>query len=321
VDSTEAARLLHYVEKGNRLLIAGNYFPFELMMPLVPPGGTVRAYWERRDAEAVVHYMAGSVPYPGQSVFHYRHLKDTVAHTWNFFRNDYFSDTLALYHFKPISFLNDSAVIACSIDHGNGRIILHANPILFTNLYMTGSNGHHHMSNLLSLLQEGTTYWDDPYAVQGHNAQEARGNPLRFLFSHPHLMWAWYLFLFTIILYIIFRSKREQRVISLMPVNTNASIEYTKAIGTLYYQKKGHHHLANELYTIFLAEIRGRYNIFTDIEEKELIDQLSARSGISRNILYNLFRQFQYVRSDREANGDDLINLYNAIEYYHKKRK
>lgn len=72
---------------------------------------------------------------------------------------------------------------------------------------------------------------------------------------------------------------------------------------------------------IFLFDIRSRYNIFTDIAEMQLIEQLAVRSGINKNILYTLFNQFKYVRLDPESNTDDLIRLYDSIENYHKKRK
>jgi hypothetical protein len=186
---------------------------------------------------------------------------------------------------------------------------------------MIKKNGFQHANNLLSQLHNGPTYWDDPNALETKNSKTTNGNPLKFLFSHIYLKWAWYLLLITIGLYLIFRSKREQRIIPLMPVNTNTSIEFTKAIGTLYFQNKGHRHIANEMYMIFLSDIRSRYNIFTDIAEMDLIDQLTMRSGINKSIIYNLFNKFKYVRLDPESNSDDLIRLFDDLENYNKKRK
>lgn len=321
VDSTAALYLLKYVEKGNRVLISSNYCPMELVCRFVPVGDSIYGYTERLDSVVSLDFSGDTVPYPSKLSFHYQYLKDTLAVNWSVYGIRYFKDTLAQYGLIPFSIYNDSCVNSFYVKRGKGKIIFHANPVLFTNFYMVTENGFRHANNYLSQLHKGPTYWDDPYSVQQNNSRAGSNNPLKFLFSHPYLKWAWYLFLITIVLYLIFRSKREQRIIPLMPVNTNASIEYTKAIGTLYFQSKGHNPVANEMYMIFLSEVRSRYGIFTDIAETDLIDQLSLRSGINKSVLFNLFKQFKYVRNNEDATADDLIILYNAIEYYHKKRK
>lgn len=321
VDSTTALYLLKYVEKGNRMLISSNYAPLEIMRNFVPIGDSIYGYTDRLDSVVHLDFSKDTVPHPLKFSFHYQYLKDTAAINWSVYGIGYFKDTLAGYGFIPFSIYNDSCVNSFYVKHGKGRIIFHANPVLFTNFYMITENGFKQANNYLSQLHKGPTYWDDPYSVQQNNSRASSSNPLKFLFSHTYLKWAWYVFLITILLYLFFRSKREQRIIPLMPVNTNASIEYTKAIGTLYFQSKGHNPIANEMYMIFLSEIRSRYGIFTDIAEADLIDQLSLRSGVNKSVLFNLFKQFKYVRTHEDATADDLIILHNAIDYYHKKRK
>lgn len=323
VDSVMAFRILKYVEKGNRVLISSNYCPFEIVRNFVPIGDTIAGFDEVRDSIVSIEFTQDKVPFPAKTNFHFQFLKDTVAYSWNVYRKSYFKDTLAYYHFVPLSFLNDSNLNAFTIRHGKGEIIIHSNPILFTNYYMIRQNGFEHANNILSQLHSGPTYWDDPNSIhnESNNSSDESNNPLKFLFSHPSLKWAWYLLLFTILLYLVFRSKREQRIIPLMPVNTNASIEYTKAIGTLYFQNKGYSQIANEMYIIFLSDIRSMYNLSTDMPEAELTEQLSMRSGVNRNLLYQLFKQFKYVRTNTDPKEDDLINLYDAIDNYYKKRK
>ena len=76
-----------------------------------------------------------------------------------------------------------------------------------------------------------------------------------------------------------------------MPKNTNTTIEYTKAVGVLYFQKKEHKNIANEMYTIYLAEVRARYHITTNVEEKELIEKISKRSEIKKEDIENWWRK------------------------------
>lgn len=323
-DSISSDILLKFARNGNRVLIASNYSPLNILSRFVSKGDSISGFMEQRDSVVSLEFKGDSVPFQGRLKFHYQVLKDTAAYNWNIYRRSYLTDSLlADYNMVPFAFLNDSNINSFYLPVGKGRIIIHANPILFTNYYMASQNGFKHVSNVLSQLNAGPVFWYDNTADQTTNTSNNsdKSNPLKFLFSHPYLQWAWYLFLATVLLYLAFRSKREQRIIPLMPVNTNASIEYTKAIGTLYFKSKGHNRIATEMHIVFLADVRSRYNISTDIPEPELIEQLSARAEMDKTILYHLFRQFKYVRTDADANAHDLITLYNAIENYNKKRK
>lgn len=234
VDTTEANYILKYVEKGNNVLISSNYSPLQIIRNFVPVGDTIHGYMETRDSIVNIAFVKGNFPYHSKLKFHFQYLKDTLARNWSIYSKQYFNDTLLNYNLIPLSYLNDSSINAFCIVHGKGKIIIHANPILFTNYYMIQKNGFEHANNFLSQLHNGPTYWDDPTSIENINSKTIHSNPLKFLFSHPNLKWAWYLFLITTALYLIFRSKREQRIIPLVEVNTNTSIEYTKAIGTLY---------------------------------------------------------------------------------------
>lgn len=325
VDSLTAVDLLRYAERGNCIFIASNYCPLEIARSFVPIGDSIFGFKSNFDSLITVNFNDKKLPYPEELIFHHQYLKDTVGTYWSIYRNRYFNDTLTNYDFIPLSFINDSNVNSFYVLHGKGKIIFHSNPILFTNYYMIRENGFKHTNNFLSLFNNGHLYWDDQYNNQ-YNSDDGDdpsnpNNPLKFLFSHPYLKIAWYLFLATILLYLIFRSKREQRIIPILPVNTNASIEFTKAIGTLYFQSKERHHIVNEMYFIFLSEIRSRYFLATDIPDAELIEQLTLKSGIDKTTLYDLFRQFRYLRSYPEATNNEIMKLYDSIEKYHKKRK
>lgn len=323
MDSSNVSSVLKFVARGNNALICSNNTPFDVLVNFVPVGDTLQHFSQQRDSIVNISYAKGLVPYNNKREFFKMYYKDTFTYNWGVYGKRYFNDTLQNYRFKALAYLNDSNITAFTIAHGKGKITIHANPILFTNFYMVRQSGFEHANNFLAQLNNGTSYWDEP-SYANNNSSHSSGshnNPLKFLFSHPYLKWAWYLFLVTVLLYLIFRSKREQRVIPLLPVNTNASIEYIKAIGTLYFQNKGHNHIATEMYIIFLSEVRSRYNISTDMPENDLIDQLSVRSGIDKSVLFYLFKLFKEAQQNSDASSDTLINLYNSIENYHKKRK
>ncbi|TAH26024.1 MAG: hypothetical protein EAZ07_04845 [Cytophagales bacterium] len=319
-DSITALHLLKYINKGNNALIASSYSPLELLRFFVPIADTIYGFDEKTDSIIKINFdNPGSISI-NPLKFHFQYQKDTIAYNWAGYNNVYFKDTLTKYGFISYCHLNDSLVNIFYVPYGKGKLIIHANPILFTNYYFIKKEGFLHHKQVLSLLNKGPIYWNEPN--ENNSIQNTQGTyPLKFLFSSPYLRYAWYLLLLSILLYIIFRSKRMQRVIPITPKNKNSTIGLIKAIGTLYHQNKNKHYIGTEMYLIFLTEARTRYNIQTDTDEKSLISVLSDVSKVDKNVINNLFRQFNKVRFNENARSEDVISLYNMINNYHKRRK
>ena len=313
----KAKHLFKYVSNGNTALIVTNVAPLEVTRTMLPISDTIYGYDYVCDSIVDVVFE-GEVGEPIR--FHHQSLKDTTNYYWNYYYKSFVNDTLSTYNFEPVSYLNDG-VNCYSFNQGKGKVILHSNPILFSNYYLINDPGLAHVNSILSQLNQGDIYWDKvskkPETTSGGGGFSST-NPLQFLFSHYTLRWGWYLFLITVVVYLLFRTKREQRIIPILPTNTNTTIEYTKAIGVLYFQKGQHKLIANELYTLLLADLRSRYNINTSIEEPELIKLVSAKSGINEDDVNNLFKHFRKVRFSPIANSKDLINLHNTVESYYK---
>jgi len=319
-DSLRAYHILKYVENGNTALIAANQSPLEIICNIVPITDTIYDYDFSLDS--VINVSMEGVR--GKLLkFHHQYLKDTTSYYWSVYDNVYFNDTLSDYGLKALSFLNNK-VNSFYFDYGKGKVIIHANPILFTNYNLIQKNGLTNANHILSHLNDGEIYWDVVSQRQNFNSNlsgESLNNPLQFLFSHYTLRWGWYLFLIALLIYLLFRTKREQRIIPILQKNTNSTIAYTKAIGVLYFQKGEHKFIGTEMHTLFLADLRARYNIITTIEEPALINQVSIKSGVEEVVINKLFLLFRKVRYSPMANSKDLINLHNAIAFYHKNKK
>lgn len=318
IDSLRAVHILKFVKNGNSALIASNGAPLEITRMLLPETDTIRGYDFPLDSLVMISFKNKS---PEEKLsLHYQFLKDTLSCYWGVYDTVYFNDTLSNYEFEAVSFLNNK-VNCYSFNWGKGKVIIHSNPILFTNYNIIQKDGFKNINKILSNLNSGAIYWDEISQKPAYEFNQnglPTGNPLQFLFSHYTLRWGWYLFLITILIYLLFRTKREQRIIPILPKNINSTIEYTKAIGVLYFQKGQHKLIANEMHLILLADLRSRYNIVTTIEEPELISQVSVKSGIKEDVITKLFRHFRKVRFSPMANSKDLINLHNAVEFYYK---
>ncbi len=318
IDSLRATHILKYVENGNTALIASNSAPLQITRMLLPETDTIHDYDYVEDSLISISYLGENDK--KTLSFHHQYLKDTTSYYWNIYYKKYLNDSLSKYGFEPLSYLNNE-INSYSFNWGEGKVIIVSSPILFTNYNIIQKNGLKNANRTLAFLNDGALFWDEvsqrPSSEFNPNGM-LRGNPLQFLFSHYTLRWGWYLFLITVVVYLLFRTKREQRIIPILPKNTNSTIEYTKAIGVLYFQKGQHKLIANEMFTLLLASLRTKYNITTTKEEPELIKQVSLKSGIEEETIIKLFRHFRKVRYSPMANSKDLINLHNAVAFYYK---
>lgn len=318
IDSLRAVHILKYVENGNIAFIASNSAPLQITRMPLPETDTIHGYNYFLDSIVRVTFENSKDEEPLS--FHYKQLKDTVSRYWNTYGKNYIKDTLSAHGFKVVSSINKQTT--CYVfKWGRGRVIVHSNPILFTNYNIITQNGFANANGVLSYLNSGPIYWDEnsqkPQVGSVFMGGGASQNPLQFLFSHYTLRWGWYLFISTVLVYLLVRTKREQRIIPILQKNANSTIAYTKAVGVLYFQKGQHGLIANEMFILLMASVRGRYGIVSTNEE-ELIDKISTKSGINKDKITELFRFFRKVRYSPMANSKDLINLHTAVEAYYK---
>lgn len=319
-DSLNITYLLDYIRRGNHVFVSTDEAPILLLESIFPDSVSVYEYDQYEDSVVQVNFASTQLPFPEKMRFHNQYLKKIKRRNWAGYYGKYFDENLKPYNAVPISYFKDTIVNCFYVPYGKGRLILHSNPILFTNYHMIQKNGFKHANNIFSYLNKGRLYWNEYQYLQSQSSGK-ENNPLKFLFSHYSLRTGWYLFLISIVIFIVFRSKREQRIIPVIYKNKNTSIEYAKAIGSLYYQKKAHHQIANELYNLFLADIRTRYRLDTSVKEKELIEQMAGLTEIKEELLTDLFELFADIKYNVNASPRELVKLYHALENYYNLKK
>lgn len=321
LDSINISYLLDYIKKGNRVFISTNESPIYLLEQILPDADSIYEYDQYESNMIDVNFTSSQLPYPEKIRFQHQYLKKVAPINWSGYSSGYFDNTFSPQNVIPISYINDSIVNCFSISYGKGTLVIHTNPIVFTNFYMIQKNGFRNTNNIFSYLNNGPIYWNELDYNKDENEGNNDGNPLKFLFSHYTLRTGWYVFLISIFMFILFRSKREQRIIPIIYKNKNTSIEFAKAIGSLYFQKNAHHNIANELYNIFLADIRTRYNMVTAEKKEELMEQISSRTEIKKEVIVDLFKLFSDVKYNVNAKSKDLIKLYQALENFNNIKK
>jgi len=82
------------------------------------------------------------------------------------------------------------------------------------------------------------------------------------------LAWAWYLIAAMAITWLIFRAKRRQRVIPVLPKNENSSYEFISTIAHLHFREKNYAGLSVQGMRHFLAQLRERYGLVAPVDHE-----------------------------------------------------
>ncbi|HWZ22232.1 MAG TPA: hypothetical protein VNW06_06230, partial [Cytophagaceae bacterium] len=182
----------------------------------------------------------------------------------------------------------------------------------FTNYNMLLEDNAEFISASLSYLPVRDTYWDEYYK----NYREIDNDNLRFIKSQPPLFWAYYVALFSAIVYIVFETKRRQRIIPVVEPPRNTTVEFVSTIGRLYFQKGNHKDIASKKIYYFLEYIRAKFYVTTNVFDKEFIDKLAERSGLDKTKVSQLFALIQNLQQARGVSQKDLMELNKRIEEF-----
>jgi len=201
------------------------------------------------------------------------------------------------------------------INLGEGQVFLHLEPDVFTNYYVLQEGPFSIAYHSLKYLDGKNILWYDGL----YDLDQAR-TPLRFILSNRALSAAWYLLLFSLILYLIFKSKREQRAVPIIEAEPNLSIAFAKTIGSLYYENGSPGNMVLKKIEYFLFQLRKQYYLNTnDLSDPQFIYALSQRTVIPEEEIMEFINQIQILQNQEGYSIKDLKNIYQLIEQFKQK--
>lgn len=321
LDSSQCAALIEYVSKGNDAFIASDDFlPYNLLeqlglqydflsFPMIDSSGTV-----------AMHIMGSETSYP----FQFYHADTVTPGYWHYFNTYTMEDSLMrLDHVEPLG-MNDSLYNFAVIPVGHGRIFTHLEPRVFSNYYLRTPEGYSYASEVFAHLSMRPIYFDK-YNRSYHYQHELDlthvEGPLDYLFQQPALRNAWITLLVGIMLFLLFRSKRQQRIIPIIPEVENTSIEFAKALGTLYYQSNRTKFLANEMMRLFHTFNRRRYNIQPAKKGVDNSDFIASKSKVNQALIKNIYELERKLKYNEMAKMHELMPLFHALKSYYKSAR
>ena len=197
-------------------------------------------------------------------------------------------------------------------NYGKGRILLHSNPLLFTNYHMLSDGGSRYLESIFSFISEPQFIFWDEYYKEVNGQVEAK--PLKVLLAEPPLRWALYLSLCGILLILVFMSKRRQRIIPEANIFKNESKELVETIGDLYFNTSDNRSILLKKISLFKQDFSRKYKCF-DLREitDKVFEIYVQKTGMDQQELKKLFKEIENVSISDSITDERLIQLNNQI--------
>ncbi len=256
--------------------------------------------------------------------FHFQQYDERWLYDWRYFAGCRDEDQFSI---EVVSFFNVEFPNMIEVAHGEGAIYLHLNPIMFTNYYFVAGDGLDYINTCFSSFTGKKIYWDvasktpkleDSSPTPPPPSKDRYPNFLTFIFSHRALNWAWHLMLAGVLLFLLFRSKRTQRIIPVIPTPKNRSADFVQSVATLYYHPYNHQHIATEMHNQFLQFIVNKYGIKVNMKNyADHIPDIEHSSGISGKEINEIFVLTMQLEVSTEDSHRRLMRLNELLDNFY----
>ncbi|UZO80343.1 DUF4350 domain-containing protein [Aquimarina sp. ERC-38] len=319
IDKQSYLQLMDFAEKGNHVFISSHYF------------GNYFADSLKVETEISYTFLAEEV-YPN---FYSEHtqleqppaLKRGVYKT-TFKSFDTLQTTVLGYFKEEIKEVEDQeeltdtlSVVTNEVDaaakttnfikvrKGKGYLFLHTVPEVFTNYYLLKNTNRYAATTMSFATTHPIIFWDDYFKT----GRKVINSPMRYVLSQVPLKWAYYLLLFGLIIFVIIKGKRKQRIIQVIPPLENTTITFTQTIADLYFQQKEYTSIIEKKITYFLEKVRSTLYLPTEDLSTSFIKKLALKSNNSPDITRELVAFIKVLQKKEHCTEQDLITLQKKM--------
>lgn len=308
LDEQETNQILNFVSEGNQVFIATSNLTGKLADTL---NITIEQRYDIKEDSIKVSFTNKKFKHP--AFYFERGVNPAYLTSIDTFN----TEVLGHIHVKSPTLLNNKPQEIkvrpnfIKTTFGKGNFIINSLPVAYTNYYLLSDNIDY-SSQSFSYLQDRALIWDD-YKKSG---RKVITSPMRFVLNQSALKWSYYLTITGLLLFVIFKAKREQRIIPIIKPLENSSVEFAKTVGSLYHQKKDYTNLNHKKITYFLTHIRNRFYVNTTVLDEKFIAQVSAKAGKSIEETKDLFELILSLKNKPLHSEKDAIILAKKINTF-----
>ncbi|MDE3182613.1 MAG: hypothetical protein KGM16_04265 [Bacteroidota bacterium] len=314
----EVNAMVEYVKAGNDLFISADYVDEKLLDAI---------YCTINRKGEIISEVNGKMQDTYVSMFYGSDFKTSKYGYYYFpFLNYFNSYDPSITRVLGVNELNLPNYIV--IFSGRGRLYLHVAPRIFSNYFLLSNSNYHYFENVTAYLRFNPQYiyWDEYYKEFSSTRDKNNLNnkdqfsSLHVIMQNPPLLWAFYIALAGILLFVFFNIKRKQRVIEVIKPNKNTTVAFTETVGRLYLQQKNNRNISEKIITYFYEYLRKKYFINTSFINTEFINSISGKSGVSKKETEELFGLITNIQQQEEVTDEDLLTLNLKIENFKKTK-
>jgi hypothetical protein len=349
VDSTDLDFILRFVEQGNNAFIISESFRHNLLDTLLEDGDYDYYEYNNGDLSDFLEWNVDTIARldleyvnfnpDSLAVCKYLYEHKTQDHYWRSFLPDILGENFddPDGYGKEVDYLgyyNEYHLNYIRVEYGEGSFYLHCTPLAFSNYYLLEQDNFEYVREVFADLNTENVFWDEsnryweyvPGEFEDNQDSKPDDGPLVFIFSQPGLKWAWFLSLLGVFAYLILGMRRKQRIIPVLEPNDNTSIEYSETLSQLYIQQRDHRKLCMLKMTLFMAFIRERYGLRTNMQSdkdqrKKLIQRISIKSNIPQEQVESIFTKSDKLRVIYEVKNNELVEFHDQLEDFYKNCK
>lgn len=301
-DQYDMHAMLDFAGRGNNVFIAAQYFSSSLEDTL--------------NFTAQAPFFDTTALRRGDDRLNFIHptvRKDSAYQFVRYFPTHYFSgyDTTVITRLGVDNYDRTNFMV---MPFGEGRIFLHCQVLAFTNFHLLYGDPEY-AAAALSHLPDVSTVWDNYYKP----GKVQNTSPVRYILSQPPLRAAYYVFLISLVIYMIFEGKRKQRRIPVIKPLRNTSLQFIETVARLYYRNRNHNDLARKKVIYFRELLREKYYIRHIEEGDELTAHIAYKTGLPEEQVSKLLTLLNKTLGSSHTSADELLQLNQEIENFNRK--
>lgn len=322
-DIEDVKSLKKFTKKGNTVFLSLSELPYNFLSEL--DGDCYHSYYDynyQERSSVKANFTDEALKTKPDYRFFYKFKDETTPRNWEYISDGFCDGTM---DFETLGVINREKANFIKIKYGRGQILIHSNPLFFTNLHMIRPEAADYAAKVFSYFPEGPIYWDRNSKLWSSPENTHVGNesetPFSYILKQKSLRWAFYMIWVLVILFVLFNLWRKQKAIPVKFPKTNSTLEFIHTIGELYFTQKNNRKLAIQKMNMFIKNVRTKYYI-TEKDEEKFMQLLAKKSEIPISDIQNIFAKYKIIKnSNDELQDDDLVIFYQLLKKFTKNSK
>jgi hypothetical protein len=319
----EADALWDFVYEGGTVFISAEAFP-ESLLQRFPALNNL----EITSIESDSFFVDFTHPFMEKSNFSFLFYKinKPTPGNWFQFRNKLVNEEKskeeienAQQQLTVITETNGKTADYIYASQGEGKIYLHANPVLFSNYYMKSAEGRRYLKNVIQHIPH--QYLVFHTAAGFPRAQAFTGTMNRpvfeFIQKNESLYIAWWILVGAGLLFLITGLKIKNRPIPVIASPKNNSVDLIKTISAFYFRENNHKQIVQMEWNQFLYFTRNTLRIH-GAKEHFPIDLIALKSGAPEADIQFIFNTYNTYNSQPKVSQKQLIVFSSLLAKFYK---